>query len=308
MSTKEGPALTDELRKNYPEINPHCFGEKNYSDFLTCYECSTHIQIRRIEICHEYKFDIGIRVWRYRCKCCRTDLLHFMNFRITVSRKTEIEYIKWRNHSLPKDHQVFWPEKAKIKKKTESSKSKSLQFIKIPENADELQVFTKNIKSIMSTISEEQEKQFNDIRLAVNLTHAATVVSNSIIGQEKTTTLLHEFVEELGNHNDPPSTESSSSSESTTESSESSGQLDEININELTEIFELNTTTTTTTKTIENEVTDLDQLDCQICFEGIVNAVLVPCEHTLCRGCADSVSECPFCRQTISQVIGMRLG
>lgn len=65
---------------------------------------------------------------------------------------------------------------------------------------------------------------------------------------------------------------------------------------------------TPTTK-ITNGITDLNQLDCQICFDEVINAVLVPCGHSLCRGCAEheNVDTCPFCRKKIEVVVDLRI-
>jgi hypothetical protein len=37
---------------------------------------------------------------------------------------------------------------------------------------------------------------------------------------------------------------------------------------------------------------------CKVCFGEVVQTVLVPCGHTLCKECAKRVGQCPFCNAT----------
>ena len=52
-----------------------------------------------------------------------------------------------------------------------------------------------------------------------------------------------------------------------------------------------------------SEAGSLDN-ECSVCFEAEVDSVLVPCGHCCtCEACGKKLSECPICRQAISQVI-----
>lgn len=42
--------------------------------------------------------------------------------------------------------------------------------------------------------------------------------------------------------------------------------------------------------------------DCHICMDARCNALLA-CGHTLCSRCAGRLTQCPFCRRPIQQVI-----
>ena len=47
---------------------------------------------------------------------------------------------------------------------------------------------------------------------------------------------------------------------------------------------------------------------CKVCFGNVVQTVLVPCGHTLCKDCANQVGQCPFCNATFYSTQDMYLG
>ena len=50
------------------------------------------------------------------------------------------------------------------------------------------------------------------------------------------------------------------------------------------------------------------QCTCKVCFSATVNAVLVPCGHTLCKVCAEQVHQCPFCNTAFYSVQDVYFG
>ncbi len=53
------------------------------------------------------------------------------------------------------------------------------------------------------------------------------------------------------------------------------------------------------------QVRELDYY-CQICFERINNAVMIPCQHEICDVCYEAIpkrEECPFCRGKVSNLV-----
>lgn len=56
-------------------------------------------------------------------------------------------------------------------------------------------------------------------------------------------------------------------------------------------------------KSIENSSSYNDKFKCCICFENYIDAVLIPCSHTLCHSCALKVDICPICKKNHEKVI-----
>jgi hypothetical protein len=48
-----------------------------------------------------------------------------------------------------------------------------------------------------------------------------------------------------------------------------------------------------------------EKFQCKICIDKIVEFMLMPCGHMLCRNCSEITNKCPFDRQNVTQRVRM---
>lgn len=59
-------------------------------------------------------------------------------------------------------------------------------------------------------------------------------------------------------------------------------------------------------KKIENEIkkctteySKYSSLDCKICFDNLIEVILLPCGHCYCHNCSNNMTKCYICQQEI---------
>ena len=40
-------------------------------------------------------------------------------------------------------------------------------------------------------------------------------------------------------------------------------------------------------------------LDCKICFDNLIETILIPCGHCYCNNCSNNMTKCYICQQNI---------
>ena len=49
----------------------------------------------------------------------------------------------------------------------------------------------------------------------------------------------------------------------------------------------------------KNEYTKYLNLDCKICFDNLIEVILLPCGHCYCVNCSNNMTKCYICQQNI---------
>ena len=42
-------------------------------------------------------------------------------------------------------------------------------------------------------------------------------------------------------------------------------------------------------------------MECKICFDNVIDTIIIPCGHCYCRNCSNNMSKCYICQQNIQE-------
>ncbi len=51
----------------------------------------------------------------------------------------------------------------------------------------------------------------------------------------------------------------------------------------------------------KSEYSKYNNLDCKICFDNLIELIMIPCGHCYCSSCSNNMQNCYICQQPIHQ-------